>query len=204
MKTKWYFLFLIALFAFFAVNQQNTAVPNQEIVLEFTNTQVTSSEVRSTIATVKKQLLRIGIVTTKVIETKDHKLKISYYSTIDVDRIKKALSNAHNRDYQSFPNTNEEDSSFPFNKKQNHYNLDVYEILKGIDAGSGFKGKYVISVKQELDRFSNPNVYHFTAVIDDKSIDKLIKTAQKINKTIAIAIDNSSHNIPEVRAGPLC
>lgn len=201
MKTKWYFGVLIAMLALFAVKQQDLAVPNQEIVLEFTNTKITSSEIQKTIAIVKKQLQTIGILNTKVVETQEGTLKISYYSVIDIERIKKTLSKTHNTEYQSY--TNDEDRSFPFSNKPNTYSFDVHEILKGLDIGSGFKGKYVINLKQELDRFSNPNLFHFLAITDTKSIDKLVKTAQKVNKTIAIAIDHSSHVIPEVRAGPL-
>lgn len=187
--------------AFFAVNQQDIAVPNQEIVLEFTTTKVTSSQARKAIEDVKQQLQSIGVFNTEVVEAKNGVLKIVYYSAIDVDHIKKILSNSHNQDGRVY--NNGEDAQFPFNKTPNNYNLDVYEILKGADTVSGFKGKYVINAKHELDRFSNPNLSHFVAVIDTNSINKLVIVAQKVNATIAIAIDNSSHIIPEVRAGPM-
>ena len=196
MKTKWYFGVLMAMLAFFAVKQQDMAVPNQEIALQFANTNVSASQIQNAITRIEKQLQGIGIVNTKVVEEAQGTLRISYYSVIDVERIKKILTNTHHRDYETL-------TPFPFNNKQNHYKLEVYEILKGIDLGSGFKGKYVIDVKLEIDRFSNPELTHYVAIIDSKWRDQRVKTAQKVNTTVAIAIDNTSYKIPEARAGPL-
>ena len=42
----------------------------------------------------------------------------------------------------------------------------------------------------------------FAVELDDRERDRIIRVTFKLNRNIAIAIDNTSYNIPEVRAGP--
>ncbi len=204
MKKKWYFGILITALALLVVIQQQTVVPNQEIVLEFVDIEVTSQEAQKTITIVKKQLESIGAKNTRISkELKNGTLKITYYSDEDVEFIKRILSEAQNvaLDHIVY-DQNEDDHQFPLNKNSKDYNLDVYEIQKSTDFGSDFNGISILEVKHEQDRYSGSNSYSFVAEIDINGIGRLVKIAQKVNSTIAIAIDNTSHNIPEVRAGP--
>ena len=205
MKKKWYFGILITTLALLVVVQQQTVVPNQEIVLEFVDIEITSVEAQNTIAIVKKQLQSIGVKNIRISEELNNgKLKIAYYSDVDVEHIKKIFSKEKNvaLDHAFYDNNKEKDS-FPLHDNSKKYNLDVYEIQKDTDLDSGFIGKYVLEVKHEQNGYSGSNTYSFVSEADINYIDRLIKVAQKVNANIAITIDNTSRNIPEVRAGPI-
>ena len=145
----------------------------------------------------------IGINSIDVKTLQDGQLKITYYSATDAGSIKDILSKENKIELDFTSNSqNDDQSKIPFNKKDKIYNLDVYKIQDSTDSNSGFDGKLAIELKPESDRFFNPLVNNFAVEIDDRKRDRIIKVAFKLNRNIAIAIDNSSHNIPEVRAGP--
>ena len=204
MKAKWCFSTLIVILALFGVCQEQTTVPNQQIILQFADAEVTTDEFKNALAIVKKQLKTIGVDNIQVRKQDDGGLRISYYSTTDVAVIKRVLSNEETSEslvmlpmVKAMIRT-----SFQSDKKSSSYNLDVYEIQSGADANTGFGGKYVFELKQEYDRFSNPNLHTYLPKIELGERNKIVKVAYRINRNIAIAIDNTSHNIPEVRAGP--
>lgn len=204
MKTKWYTSIVILILALFgAVTQHQTTVPNQEIVFQFTNASaVTSQDTQNAIASVKKQLQDLGVSNIQVKETESGKLVIAYYTEADVASIKETFLKAKNLALDfTFNNNEKEPSNFPFDENTNAYNIDVYEIKK--DAGNGWdlNGIAVIELKSESHRFLNPNFYaFFNAAEWHEHIDKV---ASKIDGDVDIAIHNTSHKIPEVRAGPL-
>jgi hypothetical protein len=203
MKKTWYFGALLTLFILLGVYQNQISEPNQEIVLKFSDVNITSDEAQSAIAIVKKQLQAIGVHKVRVKELKDGQLKITYYSSSDVESIKRTLSEENNIviGYSSI-NKRGNTPNVPSDKKSKKYKLDVFEIHKSKDLESGLDGKYVLSLNQDLDRFYNPNVYIFNNNVDAKDGNKTAETAFKVLRNIAIAIDNTSRNVPEVRAGP--
>ena len=207
MKKEWYFRILISALALLIVMQEQTVVPNQEIVVNFATTNVTSREAQNAIAIVKKQLESIGVRNTRITdELYRGRLKISYYSDAAIESIKKVLSD---RDFVSidyvFYDQKGDDDPFPFgkNSKEKEYNLDVYEINKSADADADYTGTYVLEVKQEYDRTHYLYVYDFVSKTNTAYLKNLEQVAQKVSVSIAIAIDNTSYKIPEVRAGPL-
>ena len=201
MKVKWYFSVLIVFLTLLGICQEQNSVPNQEIVLQFTDDEVTNEEAQNTIAIIKEQLQTLGINDIQVGEQEDGRLKITYYSDANVASIKKILSKGKRIElgYTSY-NQDEKDGNLPSNKNSN-YNFDVYEI-QSTDLTLGFDGKYVLEIKQEYERFSNPNVYSFEGEINVTERCKIVKVAYRVNRNIAIAIDNTLNTIPEVRAGP--
>lgn len=201
---KWYFGALIIVFTLLGVYQNRISVPNQEIVLKFTDVNITSDEAENTIEIVKEQLEAIGIDIIWVRELKDGQFKIAYYSTSDVASVKEILSNEKNLKI-GFTSNNLSDntSNFPSDKKSKTYKLDVYEIHKSTDSESGLDGKYVITLKQDYNRFYYPNDVIFNNDIDAKDGNIIAEVAYKVHVSIALAIDNSSGNIPEGRAGPV-
>ena len=204
MKKTWYFGALILIFTLLGVNQNRISEPNQEIVLQFSDVEITSEEVQSAIADVKKQLHTIGVDAFKVQELKDGQLKISYYSTAHISSIKDVLSKGSKLKI-GFSSTHDDgntSNNSSKNKKSKTYKFDVYEIQKSNDSKSGFDGKYVINIKQDFDRFYNPNIFVLHNHLDTKNENASVKVAFKVFKNIAIAIDDTSGNIPEVRAGP--
>lgn len=200
MKIKWCFSTLIIILTFLGISHEQFALPNQEIVLQFNNDEVTSNEAQNAIAIVKQQLQAIGVSYTQV-RKQDGKLKITYYSNIDIASIKKILSKKNNveLDYTYY---NQDNKDFPVDTNSKNYELDIYEIQNGSDLESGFDGS-AIRLKTENDSFFTPNVFvsFRTIPVRDKDIIEAIAYAFYTNS--AIAIQNTLHKIPQVRAGPV-
>ena len=207
MKSRWYISVLIIILTLLGgvASQQQVCLPNQEIVLQFTDNEVTTDETLNAITIIKQQLLDIGVDNIQVAEQEDGQLKITYYSNIDVVRIKKLLSTDNDLDFNSKPYKKRNKPVKPSsNENLLSYNLDVYEIHNGNTGASDLGGKLALEQKPENIRFFNPNFYvPFNEVIA-KENDKILKVAYIFQRNIAIAINNTPHKIPEVRAGPLC
>jgi len=202
MKTKWYFGALFILFISLGVYQNQISEPNQEIVLKFLDADITSEEAQNAVVIVKEQLQEMGITTFQVKELKEGQLKISYFSDADIESIKKVLLKDNKIDVD-YAYNNQHTSKSSSNKKSKNYKLDVFEIHKSNDSESGLNGKFVLNLKQDYDRFFNPKVYIFNSKVNAGLNVKNLKKKLNILSNIAIAIDNSLHNIPEVRAGPI-
>ncbi|MFT5215444.1 MAG: hypothetical protein ACI83H_000553 [Glaciecola sp.] len=186
------------------VYQQQYTLPNQEIILQFTDVKVTSADTQSTIAIVKKQLQNLGADNIQVVETKEGTLKITYYSASNVTNIKRNLSEENKLVIDcNLSNQDNEESSFPKENSSISYNLDVYEIQNGSEADWNLVENNVLELKFDNERFFNPNFFMSAIDINDREKENIVKVAYKIRRNIALAIDNTSHNIPEVRAGPV-
>jgi hypothetical protein len=200
MNTRRYIGALIIVLTFLGVvyQQQNT-LPNQEIVLQFSDANLTSDEAQNTIATVKQQLLDIGVDNIQLIEGENGTLKITYFSLTDVTSIKRTLSEENGLDLNS---NSQNKSTFPLSENVINYNLNVYEIHNSSDVDWNLAENSVLKVNYENDRVFNPNVYVSGINSDHKEKDIEVKVTLKVRRYIAIAIDNTSYKIPEVRAGP--
>ncbi len=200
MKTKWYLGALIIILTFLGISQEQYSVPNQEIVLQFINDEVSSDEAQDAIAIIIEQLESIGINYTQV-RDEEGKLKITYYSDIDIASVKKTLSEDNTLELD-YTNYNQNDSKSPIDENSNSYQLDVYEIQEGNDLESD-SNKYALEFKTENDRFFTPNVYVSVELTQIKEKNKIEYIAYNTYKNSAIAIENTLRKIPEVRAGPL-
>ena len=200
MNVKSYVSALIIALTLLVVAQQQITMPNQEIVMQFTDDEVTSDEALNAIEIVKNQLLNIGADNIQVRDIEDGKLKIIYYSDVDVASIKNILSKEKKLEL-GYTSQAENSTKLPSDDESNSYNFDVFEIHKGSEGEWDFEGTYVLELKPEGDRFSNSKVFASIEEIDIK--ESIAKVAFKLNYNIAIAIDNTSYKIPEVRAGPI-
>ncbi|WP_147376135.1 hypothetical protein [Ichthyenterobacterium magnum] len=206
MNSKWYFSTLIIILALLGgiASQQQTSVPNQEIVLQFNDDEVTSNEAQNTITIVKEQLEAIGVDNIQILDLEQGQLKITYYSDADISSIKKIFSKDKTLAFDDATKHQEESpAKIPSENKSVSYNLDVFEIHNGSDIASGLSGKLALESKTGNDRFFNPNTFMSIKETDDKEDESIIKVAYKLRRDIAIAIDNTSYKIPEVRAGPV-
>lgn len=204
MRAKWYLGTLILILAYFGVSQNKVALPNQEIVVQFANGKVSNTISQSTINTIKQQLVAIGVSNVEVKKLKNGQLKIRYYSDTDVISVRQTLLSQKSLSFNSNPKKNNHlPSKLPVENPLDNYNLDVFEIQKG-DSDSGLNGKYVLELKQEYIRFSNPNLQAFAATLVFNENYSEFKLSHTTSKTIEPSIENRSYNIPEVRAGPNC
>lgn len=200
MNVKRYFSALLITLALFGLGHQQVSVPNQEIIVQFAQDKVDSVNAQNTIDIVKIQLKSIGAENIQVIEEKNGKLKITYYSEREVESIKAILSNEKSLKL-AYSSKNEEIPDLPSNEDSNSYNFDVFEIKKSVDSEWGFEGTLVIELKPEGDRFSNPKYFASQQVVNNEQ--QSLKVTCKAISNIATAINNTSYKIPEVRAGPI-
>ena len=205
MNAKWFFSTLIILFTLLGsvAHQEQSHIPNQEIVLQFTSDDISYDETQNAITNVKKQLHHLGINEILIGDVIDGVLTITYHSSIDIKSIKKSLlEKGMNLGNASVKNGSESLKSTSKENAQN-YNLDIYEIQDDSKQNQGSAGKFVIVAKQDYDRYSNSNVVSNHNKINVSETAKLAKLALKVYGSIAIKIDQTSHSIPEVRAGPI-
>ena len=201
MKTKWYISTFIIVFTLLGICHTNNSLPNQEIIVKFNDDKVTNDQSQNAIASIKQQLQDFGVDHIQVLQETNGNFRIVYHSSVAVESIKMALSSTENlqNDVASF-NLNHQKKSSDNNQKQ--YNLDVYEI-QGISVDYDLTGTLTLETKYVYDRFVNSNV---NSDVDDINITieaEPLENAFKLYKDIAIAIENTSHTIPEVRAGPI-
>lgn len=196
MKSKWFFslLFLI-LFACFGAFQEKVNIPNQEIVLEFVDENINKEEINNTITNLKETLLIAGVANINIKETKNGTLKISYYSAVTVDNIKAIIAKENSIAF----NLNSENNNK--NLPVSDYKFDIYELANEVDV-SDLKDKYLFEIKQTSDRFTTNPSLAFLKNIELKKANQLFKTALTANKKNPFTKDRTSHQEPEVRAGP--
>lgn len=202
MKNKWYISALIFALAIVGISLDKVSVPNQEIVVQFADVEVTLAETQDAIALIKSQLQAVDVDNIQIQESGNGTLKITYYSDVEVDEIKKIFSRERGLalDHTSY-DFGKDDTKFPFEKDLKNYQLDVYEIqdINELVDSSGT----ILELKSEIVRFSTPDGYATLSKIRSEEKNKTEKLAYVVQRNIAIAIDNSSYNIPEVRAGPI-
>ena len=203
MQTKWYLSTLVVILTFLGFSQEQIDVPNQEIVVQFSDDAVTMDAAQNAIAIVKKQLKDIGVDKVHVHESADGRLKISYYSDIDIAGVQEIFSNEGSSafDYTAL-NQHQKPVRFPSEEKKQGYKLNITEIQKSFDAESDFDG-ILVELLPDHDRSVNPKVFFTTPEINTKEQHRIDKIAFIIQRRIALAIDTHSYNIPEVRAGPV-
>lgn len=203
MKSRFHFyIFVVALTLIGVIFQQQDTAPNQEIVLQFTDVEVTSIEAKHAVISVTEQLQGLGVEAVQISEQEDGKLIISYYSDVDVLHVKTILSKEKNIVLGlNSSNQNEDNSQFPTQKQSITYNLDVYEIQSYNDIESNLNGS-VVDLHSFSDQLLNPNLYSSHLAIDGSERGKQENVAYRVYKNIAIAINNIPYVIPEVRAGP--
>lgn len=202
MKNKWFISAFIFALAIVGISLEQASVPNQEIVLQFTDVEVTLDETEEAISLIKSQLEALDVANIQIQKSGNGALKITYYSDIHVSEIKKIV--LKKRDVtvnQTLYTPAEDDSELPLKEEVISYQIDVHEIRKNVDI-VGSSGN-VLEPKSEIIRFFTPDVY--APVSKQKGVEKnkAEKLAYTIHSKNAIAIEDSSCHIPEVRAGPV-
>ena len=200
MNSRWYLSTLIIILSLLGgiATKQHNPVPNQEIVLQFANGDVSSVEAKNTIDKLTQQLQLAGVEHIKVGSPQDGQLKITYYSDSDVASIKKLLAEDESLVLEHKGST----QKIPVKDPSVKYNLDVYEIHKGDHTAFDLGGKMAVELKADHDRSFMAHESLSVEVFNIETVQTDIKVAYKFYKNIALAIDSLSKKIPEVRAGP--
>lgn len=205
MQKNWYIGALIIMLSLFGViKEQQVSSPNQEIVLKFTNADISSEDIQNALESVENQLKFLGAQNIQVKKSGSGLLKISYYSDSDVSKIKQCLTDNNNVELDSFSNFPKESPfQFPSEKQDLAYQLDIHELNKTPDSGWGFDGSLTVSPEIKSDRLLHSQINFIIAWLVKDSFQLDSNIPYKFYQNIALALDDRQGNIPEVRAGPL-
>lgn len=201
MKTKLHFGLLVVLLAFLATFLEQTTVPNQQIVIQFSNEAHTTQDTENAIEAIQNKLQSIGATQIEIGQNNDGRLRITYHSNAEVTHIQNVLFNAEDfkLDYAS---TQNQPTNFPEERHTKNYELDVSEIKSSSDINWNFEGTRVTEVNQKTDHSNPIKVNSSAKQFNAKQSNEIIKVAVALNTTVAIVTDHLSYKIPEVRAGP--
>lgn len=201
MNTKWCLGTLIIILALFGLSQERTKASNQQIVLQFTDTESASETAHDEVLTViTKKLQALGVTTVEIVENTERQLSIRYYSDVDALSVKEFLSLEND-----LLLTLDEDNQLPFDLPDDqlpeNYSLVVSDFQQNTDSGINLNGKLAFEIKQDCNSFYTPVVLQCNNTIGFES-EVVVSVAFKINSNIVNTIENTSNTIPGVRAGP--
>ncbi|WP_405380954.1 hypothetical protein [Maribacter sp. LLG6340-A2] len=202
MNAKWCVSTLIIILAVLGLSQGPTKASNQQISLQFTDVELASGSAHEEVlAAITKKLHTLGVETIEIVENDGAQLSIRYYSHVDANSVKAFLTQENTQEHSKIQDKLPLD--VPEEKIPELYNLVVYDLQQPGDSVVFLNGALVSIQKQEKKDTIDPVKLNF----DSKIVLELAiveHTAFKINQDIAIAIDQTSQIIPEVRAGPYC
>ncbi|MDP5062487.1 MAG: hypothetical protein NWP64_11265 [Maribacter sp.] len=199
MNAKWCVSTLFIILALLGLCQEQKKASNQQILLQFADVELASETAHDEIlAVITKKLEVLGVDAVQIIENDGRQLSIRYYSDVDADSVKAFLSRENQL---SILNEEELPSDYPKEQLPEKYNLVVSDLHQQAENGVTINATLVVPQKHDAKTFSHPVVLPFSENILFEQ-NTIVDTAYKINRTIAIAIDNTSRTIPEVRAGP--
>ncbi|WP_298501756.1 hypothetical protein [uncultured Maribacter sp.] len=201
MNAKWYIGTLFIILAIIGLSQEQTKVANQQIVLQFTDVEKNAvTNYDDALVIITKKLQALGVANIEIIENNSSQLSIRYYSDIDAISVKEILSQ-DKKITLAYKDIDQLPVDFPKDKLPKNYDLVVSDLQQQTDNGLNLHGKFAFVLKQGYKKLSYPVAIPFNNSIVFKE-DAKVHLAYKINRGIAIAIDNTSYTIPGVRAGP--
>ena len=203
MFKKHYISLLIVVISILGIaSQKQVDLPNQEIVVQFDNINVTAEEVNEIISSIKLQLQELGVFEVSISDNNHGELKIAYHSNSDVSSIKNKLVKEGGLTLNLNKKSTKDTNRTPSNNDVVNYDLDVYEI-QDYNNNWDFNGINTSSITSKSDHLFNPNIYFSTEVIAIKN-NSVTRETYKVCSNVALLINEISHKIPEVRAGPIC
>ena len=201
MKTKLHFGILVVLLAFIGTYVERNTLPNQQIVIQFSDSEVSSEDTEKALKAIQTKLESVGVTHIQIGKKENGQLKIVYHSDTDVEHIQNVLFKTNNFKlaYQS-----QQDSSnqFPEHHSADDYKLNISEIKTDSGSDWGFEDAQIVEINQKTDRLSFPQSNNFSNTVSIQQTNCIYTIAILVINTVAIAIDNHSYKIPEVRAGP--
>ena len=201
-QKKWYFLLLLLVFTVIGISTQKSITPNQEIVVQFPEREISSENEQQTIKAITQQLLSIGVKAVVVDVTGKGIFKITYFSTLPIAVVKSKLthidSDVINPSY-SLPSQN--NPSIPFQELQEDIVIAVFEIQKGAVSKSNLDGN-LVALKFKSNRLQKPDLYACKlSFIVVTAHTKSYKNS--IDFSVSLKPNVLHYAIPQVRAGPV-
>ncbi|MCA0154436.1 hypothetical protein LBV24_14490 [Winogradskyella sp. 2Y89] len=178
---------------------EHNLVPNQQIVIQFSNHQITSEEANSAAEALKQQLEEIGAEKLDIGQFNSGQLTITYYSDTDVMSIQKVLTDDDLvLDYSLGKKSN--DKSIP--EKVELYKFNVSEIQDSPINNWDFEGTVVTELNHKSDRYYFPKVKSSATKEELNTNSKILYSRFTISSVFQIYKGKFAYQIPEVRAGP--
>lgn len=181
---------------------EKTTVPNQQIVIQFSNNAISAEESEDAIEAIQIKLQSIGATLIKIGQNDSGQLRITYHSDTDVAHIKNVLFNVENLKV-AYNASNESSSEFPKEQNVKGYKLNVSEIKTSPTNTWDFEGTQVTEFNNKTDHSNTLKVHNSGNHIDSELNNHVLNTIVEAYKVIVIVKNNSSYKIPEVRAGPI-
>jgi hypothetical protein len=180
-----------------------TALPNQEIVVQFNAENVSTADAQQAIARITSQLKSVGVENVVVSKIHGGKIKVAYYSTTDVATIQNLFQNEGTLQVGDTAfNEKQHSSEIPFGKNAGIYKLDVIKLHKDYSAHNGLQGLPVV-IKTAKDTYLKPIISVSVSETGFHLKEREEQLAFKNYRSVSLLIGTTSHKIPEVRAGPL-
>lgn len=202
MKTKLHFGILAVLLAFLVTFTEGSTVPNQQIVIEFSDKTISTQDTENAIDAIQNRLQSIGVTHIQIGKNSKGQLRITYHSEAEVTQIKAELFKAETIKL-AYDGSKSSSEDFPEQQPVNDYELNISEIKTNSNQNWDFEGTQVSEINQKTDH-SNPNkVEYYGREFNSETSNRIIRVAILENRSIVFAIDNLSYKIPEVRAGPM-
>ena len=199
MKLKIHFGIVMVFLMFLGTYIEHNIAPNQQIVIQFTNDQISSDKANSAAEALKQQLKDIGAKKLDIGEFNSGQLTITYYSDTDVMRIQKVLTDDDLvLDYSLENESN--DKSIP--EKEELYKFNVSEIQDSPINNWDFEGIEITELNHKSDRYYFPKLKYSSTKedIENHSFKECLRL--KIPSIYHFNKSKFAHRIPQVRAGP--
>jgi hypothetical protein len=181
---------------------ETSVVPNQQIVIQFSDAQITKNDSQKTIEAIQQKLYVVGVKDIQVSQNQEGQLKITYFSKTDIHQIENILSD--DGSFKFAHHIHKEDSNdFPKQKNLKDYELNISEIQENSTNNWDFESVQIVEFNQKIDRFSNPKISVSGVFDNPKQTNNKVEVAVKINNATAISTKDISCKIPDTRAGPL-
>ncbi|RMB63874.1 hypothetical protein EAX61_00360 [Dokdonia sinensis] len=197
MKNLWFYSGLLFVLTILGIGGEQAVAPNQVVVIQFADTEISAEETQETIGRIKSQLEGIAVSNIQLEDQGNGSLKLTYYSDIPVPQIHKLLLQEQ---ALSCTLTADEDHNFPIDEEERVYQIGVQKI-QDVEGFAGTKSG-VLELKSEIARFSNPKIYGSVQTLFVTKIIDITNENHIIYPDVASCILTTSYNIPEVRAGP--
>jgi hypothetical protein len=201
MKSKLHFGILIMLMAFLGRYIKTSVIPNQQIVIEFLDNNISEDDTQNTIETIQIKLNRIGVEDIIIGQNQNGHLKITYYSNTNIQHIEDLLSN--DESFKISHKSGEENSnSLPEQGDLKHYKLNISEIQKGSTNDWDFEDFKIVEFNHKSDRSSNLKINTSGISVKSESCNIINKLSLELSNNAGLAVIKLSYKIPEIRAGP--
>ncbi len=202
MNNKWFLSAAIIVLAFLGISLDKSTAVNQELVIQFSNLNVSPDDTEEAITLVKRKLEGLNIENITIHKSGRGKYSLAYYSNIDVSIIKKQFSQELEIAFEKIDySAKGEFPKDPHPTDVKPFQLEIFKI-QDADGVSSTKGA-IFETKSPNTRFFTPDSFVFPIKYEEDTARDTDEVAYTSYYYLSLEIDKTSYQIPEVRAGPL-